>query len=224
MKVLSIAQWSRARYPLLGPVLWITSIQYFIIQIIVARSWPVNYNFLDNTISDLGNTVCGSYNGRFICSPLFWLMNISFFVLGSTMFFGSCLMYYEFSKSRRSAVGFSCMAVAGLGSILVGLFPENTISFMHILGASLPFLLGNIGMIVLGKTLDVSRSLRYFTLLSGMTGLVSLVLFLVHYYLGLGIGGMERVVAYPQTVWLIIFGLYASKCQLRLSAFNKNHK
>ena len=39
-------------------------------------------------------------------------------------------------------------------------------------------------------------------------GLVALSFFLKNVYLGLGIGGMERIVSYPQTIWMIVFGAY----------------
>ena len=45
----------------------------------------------------------------------------------------------------------------------------------------------------------------------GLVGLSALGLFLTHTYGPLGRGGMERVVAYPQTIWMILFGLYMSR-------------
>ena len=38
--------------------------------------------------------------------------------------------------------------------------------------------------------------------------LLALILFATHTYLGLGAGTMERIAAYPETLWLIIFGAY----------------
>jgi hypothetical protein len=49
------------------------------------------------------------------------------------------------------------MALAGVGAMLVGVFPEDTIYWAHIAGADLAFLLGNVALIVLGLTLRVSR-------------------------------------------------------------------
>lgn len=203
------------RYPFVGPIFWITSIQYYIVQIIVARAWNPPYSWFNNTISDLGNTTCGIYGDRTVCSPLHGLMNASFITLGITMVFGAVLVYREFKESITSALGFSFMAIAGLGTILVGLFPENTVTSLHVLGATLPFLIGNLGLIVLGTVLDLPRTLRYYTLLSGYISLVAFVLFVSHTYLGLGIGGMERIVAYPQTMWLIIFGIYISSNHMK---------
>jgi hypothetical membrane protein len=198
------------RYPLIGPTIWMLSVQYFMIQIIVAAAYKTSYSLRFNTISDLGNSVCSEYSGRYVCSPLHNLMNASFIVLGITMASGALLIYQEFKKDSVTFIGFSFMALAGLGTLIVGLFPENTISVLHILGASLPFILGNIALIILSVSLVIPKLLRYYTFISGALALVALVFFYSDHYLGLGIGGMERLVAYPQTFWLIVFGIYIS--------------
>jgi len=153
------------RYPFVGPIFWAVSIQYYLVQIVVALGWEQPYSWLHNTISDLGNTACGPYGDRYVCSPHHALMNVSFITLGVTMILGSMLIYQEFEKSLASAIGFWFMALAGFGTILVGMFPENTISWLHVLGASLPFLIGNMGLIILGLNLAMPKSLRFYTLI-----------------------------------------------------------
>ena len=199
------------RHPLVGPLFWITSAQYFITQLAVAGQWTQSYSIAHNTISDLGNTICGVYDSRYVCSPAHAWMDASFIVLGLTMMAGSGLIYQEFRERRGSAPGFSGMALAGFGTVLVGLFPENTIGSLHFFGALLPFLIGNLAMIILGASLSLPRVLKLYTILSGAVSLIALVGFETHTYIGLGSGGMERIVAYPQTLWLIVFGLYMSR-------------
>src|SRR5437868_11125544 len=155
------------RYPLVGPTFWVISIQYYVTQLIVAADWPRPYSWVNNAISDLGNTACGFYNGRYVCSPLHNWMNASFIVLGATMIAGSLLIYHEFRKSIAGAVAFSFMALAGLGTILVGLFPENVNSTGHALGALLPFLIGNVSLILFGRSLRLGPKLMAYTSLSG---------------------------------------------------------
>jgi len=201
----------RDQYPWLGPLLWISSIQQFIAMLVVAATWPTHYSFFNNTISDLGNTACSSYGGHYVCSPLHAWMNASFIVLGVTMAAGSALIYHEFKPRKLRALGFTLMAASGVGTSLVGLFPENTISSLHILGATLPFVFGNISLIVLGLWLEMPRSLRFYTILSGAVALTAAILFVTHHYLGIGIGGMEHLTANLQTIWLIVFGIYISK-------------
>ena len=203
------------RYPFVGPVFWILSIQYYLVQLVVALAWSPPYGLSSNTISDLGNTTCGTYSMRLVCSPLHGLMNTSFIILGLAMVIGAELIYQEFKDSLGSLVGFAAMAAAGIGTLLVGIFPENSVSSLHFLGALLALLVGNLGLVVLGISLDIPRSLRVYTIASGSGSLVALELFANHTYLGLGLGGMERLAAYPQTMWLIVFGLYISRDHMR---------
>lgn len=203
------------RYPFVGPAFWILSIQYYIVQIVAVMAWTVVYSIRFNTISDLANTACGVYAGRYVCSPLHGLMNASFISLGITMVLGSILIYREFKETVGSALGFGFMAIAGIGTLLVGLFPENTVVVLHVVGAALPFFIGNVGLVVLGRVLDIPKTLRYYTVSSGTISLIALVFFAMHIYFGLGIGGMERIVAYPQTMWLIVFGIYISSNHIR---------
>lgn len=199
------------KFPYVGPVAWIVSLQYFIIQIIAARAWNSPYSITSNPISDLGNTACGVYVDRYVCSPLHGLMNASFILLGVTMMIGAVLIYQEFRETTYSGIGFGLMGLAAFGTLLVGLFPENTVSELHFFGALLPFVLGNIGMVVLAAVLDIPDWLRSFTLALGLLALAALPILVVHSSLGLSIGGIERIVAYPQTIWLILFGVYISR-------------
>lgn len=200
----------RNRHPLIGPIFWLLSIQYFLTQFIVAAGWKTPYSLATNAISDLGNTACGHYADRFVCSPLHNWMNASFIVLGITMFIGSFFITSEFRRNRYSRIGFRFMALAGLGTILVGIFPENTVSVMHFIGAALPFFLGNLALVIFSFSLDLPPLFRMYTRLSGAIGGIAFILFFLDHYLGLGLGGMERLVSFPQTIWLIAFGWYMS--------------
>ena len=196
------------RVPRLGPYLYLSSLQYFVVQLVVSLRWSPAYNLRRNTISDLGNTACGRFNGRFVCSPFHTVMNVSFIVLGATMIAGSALIGETLPPTRARKLGFIFMTFAGVGVVVVGIFPENTVSALHGLGATLPFTLGNVGVIVLGLSLELSRVLRLVTLTLGVIALAALVFYASSHYLGLGEGGIERLVAYPQTVWLILLGGY----------------
>ncbi len=205
-----------SRYPLAGPIAYVLSLQYFLVQAVVASAWNWQpYSWHLNAISDLGAVGCGPFDGRFVCSPLHGLMNTSLVLLGLSMAVGSVLLYQQLRSSR---VGFSLMAVAGIGAMLVGFFPEDTIFWAHITGADLAFLLGNIALIVFGFTLCMPRWFKWYSIASGVVALVALYLFLSHNRFFLGLGGMERVVAYPQTIWLIVFGSYMLKNRDRFTA------
>jgi hypothetical membrane protein len=189
--------------------LWVLCIQYFVVQIVCASAWRSSYSWRDNVISDLGNTACGSYHGRLVCSPWHPLMNVSFMVLGVQMIIGAALLL-SFGD-RRGRAGLLSLVVSGVGTLLVGLFPENSIAGMHFLGAGLVFVVGNIGILLLALTFVPPGGMRSYTLASALVALASLPLFATNNYLGLGAGGMERLTAYPQTIWLIGYGIHLLK-------------
>ncbi|HKR81657.1 MAG TPA: DUF998 domain-containing protein [Candidatus Saccharimonadales bacterium] len=211
----------RDRHPLVGPIFWLLSVQYFLTQIFVAGAWSAPFSLRTNAISDLGNTDCGTFAHRLVCSPLHDWMNASFIVLGITMVVGSFLIPSEFRKNMLSRVGFYGMALAGLGTVLVGMFPENTVGYMHVLGAALPFFVGNSTLVLFSYSLSLPPGFRYYTRASGLVALAALAVFLYGQYFGLGLGGTERLIAYPQTIWLIAFGWYMSLDHYRQT---KGHK
>lgn len=205
------------KFPLVGPLVWLLVGQYFAAQLVVASDWWPGYSWRQNVISDLGNTACGSYAGRFVCSPQHALMNISFILVGAAMAIVSFLIYLEFQRCRASLAAFVCLAVGGFGCLLVGLFPENTISQLHAMGAFLALVIGNVGIIAL--SLAIKRALkvvRLYTFMSGVISLSAFLLFSSGIYFGLGPGGMERLASYTQSLWLILFGLYMTSSHRRL--------
>ncbi len=192
----------------LGALLWISNIQYFVAQILVAQQWATPFSLLHNTISDLGNTACGPYRGNIVCSPAYTWMNASFIIVGITILIGAIAFNMSSARSKVTTAGFGLLGLGGIGTILVGLYPENTVSALHVLGASLPFVCGNIALIILGVSLGLPKIARYLTIILGVVGLVFLGFFFTQHYVGLGIGGTERIAAYPQTIWMISYGIY----------------
>jgi hypothetical membrane protein len=206
-----------------GPAIFTAAALYFLIQIIVAWVFIPSYSLVTNTISDLGETSCGGYGSPTMCSPRWWLMDYGGFVLlGLIMVVGSALLYHEFTdrvpRERRAAMlGFGLMALAGLGTILVGFFPENQNRTMHIIGAFLAIAIGNIAILVLGAVLILPESMRRSMLMFSSLALAALVCFASHRSFGIGRGTMERLAAYPVTIWLIAFGLYIWRFNPKLS-------
>jgi hypothetical membrane protein len=201
-------------HPSLGPVIFTVAALYFLIQLIAAWVFIPSYSLVSNSISDLGVTTCGSYGSPAICSPRWWLMDyVGFLVLGLVMVVGSALLYHEFTervaRERRAAMfGFALIALGGLGSILVGFFPENENRTMHIIGAFLAIAIGNVAILVLGAVLTLPESMRRSMLMFSSLALAALLCFASHRSFGIGRGTMERIAAYPVSIWLITFGLY----------------
>jgi len=105
-------------------------------------------------------------------------------------------------------------ALAGIGSVIVGLFPEDTfvvngIPVIHYAGALMAFVLGGISAIISYRI--TKEPFRYFSVILGVAALVATLLFVLTAdigYLGLGVGGMERMMAYPTIIWMVSFGGY----------------
>ncbi len=194
------------RHPLVGPAVLISSTLYFIAQLAAAWVWNPPYSVITDTISDLGKTT----------SPRHVLMNAAFVLLGVVMSLGSLLIYQEFRRAslvqqRGAMVGFTVMGVAGVGAVLVGVFPENTSHALHLAGAVLAIGGGIVAIFVLGWVLELPERLSTFTRFWAPVAMTALVLFACHRDFGIGAGTMERIAAYPVTIWLIAFGCYMAR-------------
>lgn len=202
---------SRVRF-VTGSLLFLASIQYYVVEFIVQRAWsPVPYTLRFNTISDLGATACGPIPiiGTFACSPLHLLMNISFILTGLLALAGLMLLRPYFPKHWTVTIGMTFIALASLGSVGVGLFPENEHIVLHLISALTLFVLGNVGLLITGLSLyflSFRPKLGLAASVLGTAGLSSFFLLPTGLLPAIGIGVLERFVAYPVTLWLILCG------------------
>ncbi len=194
----SRAPGSRGPAARIGAIAWASSIQFFLAQWVVQSAWTTPFSLTRNYISDLGNTVCGPFSSAYVCSPWHALMNGSFVVIGATVVLGAAFLRDALRPSRLGVVSLALIAIAGLGFVLVGVFPENVNFPPHRLGAALQFVSGNLGQVVFGiAMLRRSRGVGVFSIASGLAGLIGTALFVSGHHGPLGVGGMERVAAYP---------------------------
>ena len=135
---------------LLGGGSWILTLLYFIGQAVAQAAWTTPYSLIDNRVSDLGNTACGrTLANTYICSALHAVMNTTFVLTGVLTLIGLFLMRSIWPRRRLTTWGLILLGVAGLGTILVGLSPENVNVLFHLIGA-LNIPAGNAAMILLG--------------------------------------------------------------------------
>lgn len=189
-----------------GAALWIGTLQFFVVEAVVQSRWPTHYDRRNYYISDLGALHCSrASDGRFVCSPWHALMNASFVAQGALIAGGALLLHHVWAISStrwQASTATALLASAGVGIALVGLAPEDTVHAVHAAGAAANFAAGNAGLLML---LFVGRGAsRPLPLLSGVwagvlgaVGLAALASFLTGSYWGLGVGGIERVIAYP---------------------------
>lgn len=198
----------------IGYSAWIVGVvQFFVVHGITESAWARPYSWARNNISDLGNAHCALQSEpepRHVCSPEHGLMNVSFVALGVLLVLGFALTGgFLWRRGRAAAVARLLLAGAGVGFVLAGLAPADVNENQHVLGALLIMAVGNIGLVLAGLGLaeHVPAPLRWGTSLLGVTAVTALGLFLSHHYLGLGMGGMERVAAFPLLLWALAIGV-----------------
>lgn len=192
----------------LAGVCWVLTGLYFGAQVAAQAAWSTPFSLVDDRVSDLGNTRCEVWGATFVCSPLHGLMNAAFVATGALLLLGLVFGIPTWPRRRLTTWGLAFLAVAGAGTVLVGLAPENENVAVHVVGAlNLPC--GNVAMILLGLALRGSRP-RAATLsvLLGAVGLVGLLGGPVLVILtGHGGGLAERVALYPLILWAMAFGI-----------------
>lgn len=177
---------------------------------LLAWKGPPPYSIISDAVSDLGVTVCGTVKiGGFpgyYCSPLYLSEDAGFVITGVAIFLGVCLTRDVWPRSRSSKAGLVLLALAGAGKIAAGLSPANVDLTVHLLDVP-GIILGNVGMIMVGRALRVeARLVARFTEALGIVGLVGSVGFLVGSHSGIG-GLLERVGGYPLIMWAAAIGI-----------------
>jgi hypothetical membrane protein len=206
----------------MGPAIVVLSSWFFAAQVLVAWVFRPQYSFVSNVISDLGNTACPPPHSN-ICSPRWFVWDATVFFLGVALLVGSLLIFTEFSfsKHRReraaALAGFVCLALGGLGAILVGFVPENLNWFhLHTVGTAAAIGFGQLGILILGLVLrQIPDWLREFMIVTSLIVLLAGISIAFKHQFGTGAGGSERLAQYPESVWLILFGFYISRDHYR---------
>jgi hypothetical membrane protein len=204
-----------------GGACWAVGVlQYVVAQLVAAAAWTRPYSPKNNYISDLGNTACGMFHvphgtPYYVCSPDHGLMNASFAVLGVLTIAGALLLRRIWPAGHLAHWALALWILSGIGKIIVGLVPENTHIGLHLLGA-LNVPLGSVAILLLSLTIRrTSRALSTLGIVVAVAGLAGSFLSAVgefagsSLYLGLGVGGTERLASYPGSLWMLLIGIIA---------------
>lgn len=174
----------------MGAILLFIGIAQFYIFINIAAFVDKGYSISNNTISHLGIVSTGYiFNGSIIALGIFE-------ILGALNFKSYSKLFLIF------------IALAGIGSIGVGTFNENY-GIIHLISALFAFLFASLATyVVLWK--DRTLLAAIWALL-GSIAIASLILFFLtiqvshSFDLGLGEGGMERLIMIPNIIWALTF-------------------
>jgi len=171
---------------LLGALFFVGAAQFILMIVIAEARYPGGYSVATNALSNLGV-------GQ---TTLFYSAWIA--VCGAFVLIGSLL------GRRTLGTGLTItLAVAGACVVGVGLFPIRT-SAPHEVFAIGSFVFAAVSAIISYRVLR--PPLSHFSVGLGIIALVASVLLVTHHDLGIGKGGMERMIAYPILLWALGFG------------------
>jgi len=193
----------------LGAIFWLLTAEFFLAQIIAQTALP-GFSLATQDISLLGVTACGadaSASG-YACSPLHLVFNAGIFINGMLVVVGLWLTRTMWPQGRLTTAALWLLALGGDGSMLVGLFPLDQNLGLHMFGAALALGVACLGFLVLARVLwPTHRSLAIYTVATGSITLLAFLLYVAGVDFGLGKGTLERIAAWPHTIWYMTMGV-----------------
>ncbi len=171
-----------------GTLFFIAASQ-FILGLVVAEALYPSYNISTNYISDLG------------VGPSSMVFNTSVFLMGLFLIIGTYFLQRAFNFKVLTVLLF----LTAIGAMGVGVFTENS-GTIHTVVSLIAFLFGGLSAIASCRLLKLPFSA--IAIILGAMSLGALALFAAKIDLGLGVGGMERMIAYPILTWGAGFGGY----------------
>jgi hypothetical membrane protein len=186
-----------------GALLSITGIGVILAIITNEALYPLarHYSTFANTISDLGGT---EPPNSYMVQPNRLMFIITMAVAGVLVLTATYLLWGVIER-RRCVVA---LGIFGVGIVGIAVFPGN-VATIHPLFSLLCFLGGSVAAIMSRRVLD--PPLRYFAVTLGTIALTATVFGLDAFkdwgpQSVIGIGGIERWIAYPVLMWLVLLG------------------
>ena len=185
-----------------GFVFIIGSLYYIIAEAISATFFNASLfnTYVFHTISELGIP-----NGN---SPLFWLMNSAFVLIGLAVIFGNFYSFKDYLVKNRIVVLILTL-VTGFGVIIVGLVHGGNplTSGYHTLGAVMAILGGNALIVIISRSMQEFSDYQKATLVLGIIGLAAF--WIMFFSLGnIFMPVYERLSVYTLIVWIFLTGIY----------------
>jgi hypothetical membrane protein len=196
----------------LGGLLYVVSVvQFYVGFVVVALHYgPPGYDPLNDSISDLQAVHCGDLQGAYVCSPFHLVANASVIVLGLFLLLGTLLSRPTLPKHGSLLAGSGLLIIAAVGAIGNGFTPEDVTATGDALTALVAFLGANLGLIQIGRMMSGDprwRGFRLYSMISGIVGLLALVLYLGDIVGVNGSGLIEWIIVVPVTIWMLVAGI-----------------
>ena len=188
-----------------GIIFILGSLYYMVAEAISAAFFNASFadTYIFNTISALGIPNSDS--------PLFWLMNSAFILIGLTLIFGNFSKFKDFISKKR-LVFYIFTLITSFGVIIVGLIHGGNplTSGYHTLGAVMAILGGNILLVLTALSMDEFKTYQKITLILGVVGLAAF--WIMFFNLGnVYMPVLERLSVYPLILWSFLTGIYLIK-------------
>lgn len=188
-----------------GIALIIGSLYYVVAEAVCATFFNASFSnaYVFHTISELGIPNLNS--------PLFWLMNSAFILVGLALIFGYFYRFKDFIVKNKAIISIFTL-ITGLGVIIVGMIHGGNplTSGYHTLGAVMAILGGNVMLILISRSMDDFGDYQKITLILGIFGLIS---FWIMFFI-IGNAYMpvfERLSVYTLIIWSFLTGLFLVK-------------
>ena len=179
-----------------GALLWILTLQFFVLETVVQLRYEGPYSRIDDVISALGATGSDARQA----------MNASF-VVQAALIVGGGLLLRPVLRGPAGRVARVLLGAAAVGTLLVGVFPTDGNPLLHATGAVLYLVGGGLGLIALAYAVRPRSELLGTVLaLLGLVGTAATVFFLTGVVDLLGEGGTERAAAYVLPIGLALAG------------------
>lgn len=185
-----------------GIVFILGSLYYLVAEAISAFSFndTLVSTYLFHTISELGIPN--------INSPLSFLMNSAFIIIGLTFIFCNFYKFKDFIIKNKT-VFYILTLIAAIGVIIVALIHAGNpvTDGYHSLGAIMAILGGNILLIIISRSMDKFENYQKVTLVLGIIGLIAF--WIMFFNMGsLYMPVFERLSVYTLIIWSFISGVY----------------
>jgi hypothetical membrane protein len=185
-----------------GILLAVASAQFVVAMAVVQSKYP-GYTDFGNRISDLG----GPH------ASLGWLFNLSIRVLGVLGVLAALLLRSAFRSGLSSTIGRLLLVLTNVFAFAVGTYPEQysvhaALAAGAFLGAGFTLFFLSFAML---RDTRWDGGYRLLTFVLAIVTFVALALYESPTTLGLGPGGVERLIVAPILLWAILAGVHLAR-------------
>ena len=181
-------------------LLFVVGVVQFVLAVVISEAIYPGYSVGQQAMSDLGDWSLAGNSAA--------IYDVSIILLGMFVIVGAYFIQRIFKNRLFTSLG----VMTGVGCVGVGVVAENISLPIHDVFALVTFVFAAASAIMSYKF--EKSPLFYVSVILGVVTLLATVLLISGYrvnsgfYLGIGLGGMQRFIIYPTLLWLLGFGAY----------------